>query len=286
MAEERYPDPRLSLKSLIAAELRLLRRELGLTGTQLGQIMKVDKTLVSRIESGRRPLQLEHARLLDAHAADLRKQRLGENGNPDDHHPRFESLVLLAARQPSDDWNQEHVRQEQRAHTLKLWEPLFVPGLLQTESYAREVYSSTDVPMDVERLVERRMKRQELLTRPDPPRVWVLLEEGVLDRPAGGREVMREQLAHLVELGELPNIVIRVVRKGKCLHQGLEGPFKIMLFSGELPMAYTEAAVGWRLVSNPADVDSFVLRHENLGSIALPREESRALIREYMEKMT
>jgi transcriptional regulator with XRE-family HTH domain len=285
VGEERYPDPRLSLKALIAAELRLLRRELGLTGAQLGQIMKVDKTLVSRIENGQRPLQLEHARLLDAHVAGLRGERFGVNG-ADAHHPRFEALVLLVARQPSDDWNLEHIQQEQRAHTLKLWEPLFVPGLLQTESYAREVYTSTDVPMDVDRLVERRMERQKILARPDPPRLWVLLEEGVLDRPAGGREVMREQLARLLELGERPNITIRVVRKGKRLHQGLEGPFKIMLFSGELPMAYTEAAVGWRLVSNPTDVDSFALRHDLLGSIALTREDSRTLIREYMEKMT
>jgi len=65
----------------------------------------------------------------------------------------------------------EHSRQEQRAHTLKLWEPLFVPGLPQTESYAREVYTSTDIPMDVDRLVERRMERQKILARPDPQAV-------------------------------------------------------------------------------------------------------------------
>jgi len=97
---------------------------------------------------------------------------------------------------------------------------------------------------------------------------------------------MREQLARLLESGEQPNVTIRVVCKGRRLHQGLEGPFEIMLFSGERSMAYTEAAVGWRLVSNPTDVGSFALCHGLLGSVALTREDSRTLIRAYKEKMT
>ncbi|MDX6739204.1 DUF5753 domain-containing protein [Actinocorallia sp. A-T 12471] len=200
-------------------------------------------------------------------------------------HARFEALVTLASGEPSDDWGREHERHEQRAHAIQVWESGYIPGLFQTADYARSMISATDVPMDVDKLLARRLDRQQILTRDNPPQVWALIDAGILMRPTDNPSIMRGQLAHLLELTELPNVTIRVVPQDVPLHQGLDGAFKIFKFTGALPLGYTEAAFGWRLVSDPSEVDLFALRWERLSALALPVSASKATIREHMETM-
>ena len=113
-------------------------------------------------------------------------------------------------------------------------------------------------------VVARRMARQESLTREPPPVLWVLITENVLDWPMGGPEVMREQLAHLLEVSERPNIGIRVIPKLAGAHFGVDGSLKIMTSpSGDV--AYTESPGGERLVSSRLEVQPYVVRYVRVG---------------------
>ncbi len=289
-----YPDPRASLWHHIASELRQFRAVLGLTGSQLGQILKCDKSTVSKIEHGGMRLKPDQARLLDAYEQSLLLGKLASEhrtrlsrDSPPLAMGRWELLVFHASREQTEDWYKAHQEHEDRATALRIWEPLLVPGLMQTPEYAREVFRSGDLSeSDIEERLEVRIQRQERFLADGGPYLWVLVDEGVLDRPGGGREVMRAQLVHLLGLSERNNICLRVIRKGSRLHRGLEGRFRIMSFSAGIPsMAYTEAALGWRLVSDVAEVDLFALRYERLGQLALPEDDTSDLIREHLEKM-
>lgn len=270
MAGADYPDPRTSPEALVALCVRNLRREMGLNGTDFGRIMGVVVGTVSKIEHGKLPLRPEWAARLD---------EAGKTGGV------LTALLLLEDRRTDGSWDKEHLRYENESHTLKFWEPSFVPGLFQTRDYAREVFASAG-RTEIEHLVERRAARQERITRSeDPPRVFALIDEDVLDRPGGGVETMRAQLALLTELSELPNVSVRILRRGPRLHPGLEGSFQLMIATGRT-VAYNEAAFGWRTVTDPLAVESFTLRYDQLGELAIPADDSTALIRHKMERMT
>lgn len=118
---------------------------------------------------------------------------------------------------------------------IGLFELILVPGLLQTEAYARALMETgpfANDPERVERLIAVRMRRQELLHRPDPPRLWTILDEAALRRPVGGRSLMRAQLQHLVEVSALPHVAIQVIPFGAGTHWGVAGAFKILDVGG------------------------------------------------------
>jgi hypothetical protein len=159
-----------------------------------------------------------------------------------------------------------------------------VPGLFQTEDYARTMLTAARVVKDVEAVVRRRMERQQLLTREDPPLLWVLLDEGVLDRPVGGSAVMRAQLERMLEVGSLPNVSIRVIPRAAGFHVGLEGSFVLATIpNGEV--AYMEAWGGGRLEEDRAAIRRYGTLYDRIGAEALPESSSRTLIRQILEKM-
>jgi hypothetical protein len=128
------------------------------------------------------------------------------------------------------------------------------------------------------------MARQELLSKPNPPDLWVLLSESVLDWPVGGTEVMRAQLARLLEFSELPHVTLRVVPKSAGAYEGLDGPFKVITVEeGEL--AFVDAPNGGRLVMDAAEVRGLRLRFDRIGAVAQPVDSSRSLIKQVMETM-
>jgi hypothetical protein len=128
------------------------------------------------------------------------------------------------------------------------------------------------------------MARQEILRRPVPPDVWITLAESVLDWPVGGRPVLIEQLARLMEISEHPNIVLRIVPKSAGAYDGLDGPF--MVLSGKNgDTTYVDAPNGGRLVVDSSEVQSFIDRFDRIGAHALPVDSSRSLIKEVMEKL-
>jgi transcriptional regulator with XRE-family HTH domain len=261
-------DPNSSLWSWLAYDLRFYREKHGLSLAQLGRIMGRSRGSVSNCEAGRRRITEQEARILDRHW---------------DTGGHFLRLLTFARAGHDPDWFKQHLEHEARASVLKIYELAVVPGLLQTPEYARASFTAAGLKdTEVEAELTSRMSRQEALDKPDPPTVWVLLDEGVLDHRVGSPEVMKGQLSKLLDLSTSHHVTLRVVPKTVGWHFGLEGSFKIMTTdTGDV--VYTEACGGGRLITDPLEVRSFTLRHDRIGAWALPVDSSQALIASKME---
>jgi transcriptional regulator with XRE-family HTH domain len=185
------------------------------------------------------------------------------------------------------DWFEEV---EPRAKRLRLFEPNVVPGLLQTEDYARAVFGTRFglTAEEVARRVASRMKRQEILVRDDPPTCWLILDEWVLRRPVGGRYVMAEQVSRLVEAAGRPRNMIRVVPAGVGAHEGLYGGGFAIADVADGPSAgYQEGVVegGWPITA-PEDMEALEIVWDTLRDEALSRSASLALLEEVAKSWT
>ena len=262
-------DPAGSLWDLIAVQLRRHREEHKMSGSKLGVLLDLDRSSVSRLESGGMKLQIKHAKILD---------REWDTGG------LFTFLVGFAIAGHDTEWFKAHTEMELRSSELRIWELSWIPGLFQTEDYARALFESGSSP-DVEAGLEKRMKRQEVLNRKPGPITRVFLDQGVLDQPVGGPDVMRAQLAALLEWSRHPNVTIRVVPRSVGAHMGRDGSFKIMTV-GNADITYTEACGGGRLVMDADEVRSFRLRFDRISDRALPVDTSIDLIKRVMEEFS
>ena len=155
--------------------------------------------------------------------------------------------------------------------------------MFQTPAYARAVICGARAITDVEAAVQDRMQRREVLNRKNPPIVWVLIDESVLNRPVGGRQVMFDQLVQLREAIELPNVAIRVIPRETGYYVGLDGSFNsLSLPTGDL--AFVEAPGGGRLIQSSGEVRQFAVHWDWIGANALPWDSSRDLIERAMER--
>lgn len=212
-------------------------------------------------------LQLKHAKILD---------REWDTGG------LFTFLVGFAIAGHNTEWFKAHAEMELRAGELRIWELSWIPGLFQTEDYARALFESASSP-DVETDLATRMKRQEVLMREPGPIVRAFLDQGVLDQPVGSPDIMRAQLAVILEWSQHPNITIRVVPRSVGAHLGRDGSFKIMTV-GNADITYTEACGGGRLVMDADEVRSFRLRFDRITDRALPVDASIDLIKRVMKE--
>jgi transcriptional regulator with XRE-family HTH domain len=263
------PDPRSSLWALTAYLLRFHRMQRGMSGGVLADLLNCARSSISRLENG-------DAKLTDPQAAlvDETWQTGGLFG-----------LLLYYARLGHDpNWFKSFTDAESRARCLKIYAGQLIPALLQTPEYARAILTAGRWP-DVEGAVKARMTRQGLLTRKDPPTLWVLLGETALLPHVGGKKVMHAQLGRLLELSELPNVFLRVVPNRAGANFGLDGPFKIVTLEKEM-VAYVEALNGGRLVPEASEVAELNTRFEEIGAVAEPIDSSRRLIQELMETFT
>jgi transcriptional regulator with XRE-family HTH domain len=179
-------------------------------------------------------------------------------------------------------WFQEFAHKESQASTLRWFEPLIVPGLLQTEEYARAIFRTRFRATDeeIEEQVSVRMKRQEVITGKDPASLWVILDEWVLRRPVGGPHVMLEQVTRLAEMARQPHVMIEVIPASVGAHYGLTGAFAIAEFEDAPSIGYQEGAVGGQPVEQPKDVSFLTLMWDTLRADALPRAASLAVLEE------
>jgi hypothetical protein len=259
-------DPDSSLWDWIAVDLRFWRHREGLSGSQMGRIMTCNRHTVSNMEAGRYKLTDAQAKAID------------EKFNLNCH---FQRLLKFAREGHDPDWFREHLEYEAKARQLRIWELSWIPGLFQTEAYARAQFTLYGVK-DIEGQVATRMARQGILSKDAPPFVWVLLDQAVISRPVGGPDVMQEQLAKLLELSTLHHVCIRVVPWSAGGHVGQDGAFKVMTV-GASDVVYTEASMGGRLVQGTSEVEAFAIRHDQISAKALPEDLSRSLIKEMME---
>ncbi len=266
-------DPSAGPREFYGAELRRWRTAAGLSQEQLGQRLGYSAAQVGKVETGERAPSRDFAEGCD--------RVLPEAGG------LFGRLHLLARRWDggSPAWFRPWRDAEQRAVSLRTWEPLLVPGLLQTEEYARAILgASPEADEDLEARLAGRMERQALLDRGRPPMFWVLLDEAVLRRRVGSPEVMRGQLRHLAGRAARPRISVQVVPARVGAHAGLLGAFVIAAFEAESDIVYLETCSGGQTTDHPKVVAQVALQFDSLRAVALPRDESLRLIEKVAEE--
>jgi DNA-binding XRE family transcriptional regulator len=177
------------------------------------------------------------------------------------------------------------VKLESEAGAIRAFGVLLVPGLLQTEAYARAILQTIQTPDAVEQFVASRMERQAILNRDKPPRLWATLDERALRCGIGGAAVMRGQLEHLLEASKRPNIMVQVVSETEGEYAGLEGDLVLLSFDNEPDAAYTEASGRGQVVEDAAGVAEFHVRYDLIRGHARTVNESRSLIESILERL-
>ena len=262
------PDPMISMWAWIAYDVRFYRTRAKMSGTRLGELLGCNRSTISRIESGTLKVDEKQAVVLD--------RTFATGGH-------FGRLLRYAQLGHDPDWFKTFTRYEMEASSIRIYEAMVVTGLLQTERYARELLTAARVVDDVEQALETRKARQAVLEKHPSPNMWVLLNEAVIHQPVGGPDVMREQLAHLLEMSRLPNISLRVLPREVGAHIGLDGSFST-LESPTSRAAYASALPKGRLILAAYEIDWYKDKFEQIGSDALSRNASREVIHRAMEE--
>ncbi|MER5955180.1 MULTISPECIES: helix-turn-helix transcriptional regulator [unclassified Streptomyces] len=246
--------------------LKAQREAAGVTQQELATAAVMTRSHISHIEAGRRLPSKADARRLD---------KALNTGN-----------VLSSFLPDSDGAVAEHFESahalEQQAVELREFALSFVPGILQTERYARAVLSPSYPPVrgkECDRLVVTRLERAKILEDPVSPVVWALLDEAVLGRPIGGPDVMAEQIMHIVRLAESGRIRVHVLPRSLGFHPLLESMLTLMWFDDQPPVAYSEGVRMGKVHDSPAMVQELQGRYDLALSDALPLKESLALLR-------
>ncbi|MFI1728706.1 Scr1 family TA system antitoxin-like transcriptional regulator [Streptomyces acidicola] len=260
------------MAALFGARVRRLRTAAGLTQAELGAKTHVVSTRITQIErvSGAKPT-LELARTLDA--------ALGADN-------LLVELWPYVYREAFPDWSRKFMEYSGQAVGIREYAAHVVPGLLQTEAYARAVLSVGRTLGSKEQLEERvtaRMGRQDRLGAPDRPELWVVLDEAVLRRPVGGQAVMREQLERLLEAAAEPHVTVQVLPFDQGEHDVMGGSLTVLTMPDGSEVAYTEGAHYGQLIEDPDEVRSFALTYDRLRAAALPPLMSLDMIRSVME---
>jgi transcriptional regulator with XRE-family HTH domain len=266
-------DPETDPRAYLGKMLRRARVKSGFSSQDaLAAALEFDRSVVTKAESGDR---VPSAEVLTAWCAVC---GLDEE--------LYEGLALLARRSdgPVPSWFEGWLDAEGKAHTLRLWSPLLLPGLFQAAEYARALYLAMGMDEDAaEEQVSVRLGRQEILERSDPPQVVAVLYEAVLDHQVGSPQVMHDALIHVAELSQRPSVSVQVVPIDTGANAGLSGAFDLASGDGEpylLRMDGVEDVTmeSRSLVRKAASV--FV----RVQADALPRAASRAVILEKAEQ--
>ncbi|MFJ3978851.1 helix-turn-helix transcriptional regulator [Streptomyces sp. NPDC090021] len=261
-------DPSASPLDYYSYELRRLREEAGLKQSQLGAIIFCTGSLIGMIENGRRVPTRDFSERVDA--------ALNTGGH-------FSRLVGLVLRSVLPTWFQAYAEMEARATFISTFQAQVVYGLLQTEAYAQALLS-VEYAERVDEIVAARMDRQRILAREVPPVLLVVLDEALLHRNVGGREVMREQLAHLLTFANRSWIQLQVLPFTAGEHAAMTGSFTLLRFDHDPELFYTESYDSGRMTANPQVIRERSFGYARLQAAALSPEESALLIARVMEE--
>src|SRR5580658_4977639 len=289
MARRSNPDQNPTLRARrLAAELQRRREATGMSREQVSRQLEWSTSTVFRIETGRNRPQPGNVRAL--------LELYGVTG------PERDGLIQLTrdARKPGW-WHsfrdvlpnpyEVYIGLEAGAASIRNFEPLLVPGLLQTEAYTRELSRNGPLELDrdeVERRVEVRMARQRILARDDRPRLWAVIDEAVIHRQVGGPAVMREQLQHLIATADQGKTTIQVVPYRAGAHAGTAGPFVILDYAEvtDPAVVYVETLAGDIYLEERSDVDRYTLAFDRLVAAALHPDESVQWIEQVADSLT
>jgi transcriptional regulator with XRE-family HTH domain len=247
--------------------LKLHRDKARLTQEELAEALGYSREQVASVEQGRRPAK--------AAFTEAAERVLDAGGNLD-------ALQEDVDRAKLPEFFRDFALIETEAVSRFSYDPLLVPGLLQTEDYARSLFAGHCPPLSdeiIEQHTEARLNRQRLLTRVPIVDVSFVIKEAALTNPVGDGAVMRGQYEQLLTLGKLRNVQIQVMPSGQGFHPGLNGPFVVLETLEHRHYGYVESQEVGTVVSNPEAVSAFGLRYGKLRSQALNSEESARLIR-------
>lgn len=276
MPRPRELDPAASPLHFFGAEFRRAREAAGMSQGEFAAKVPCDVSTVSRVEAGQREPGDRFLAVTMQTFADL------------DWLVRFWTNSRRWADSDLRRWLRDWVQQfEERAVVIRWWEPLLVPGLLQTEEYARALCQTWRRDGgDVEHKVAARIERQRILDRADPPDLRVLVDEPVLSRCIGDAATMARQLAHLAGMARRPSVTVQVLPETLRANAGLGGAFAIATMPDEHQVAYLETGVGGTTVLDPALVRRTTTLFEWLRDEALPRSSSLERIEEVARQWT
>jgi transcriptional regulator with XRE-family HTH domain len=289
MASRGNPEQNPTLRGRrLAMELQRRREATGMSREEVARQLEWSTSTLFRIETGRSRPQPGNVRTL--------LELYGVTG------PERDGLIQLTrdARQPGW-WHsfrdvlpnpyEVYIGLEAGAASIRNFEPVVVPGLLQTGDYARAMFRNGPRELDrdeVERRVEVRLARQEILARDNRPRLWAVIDEAVIRRLVGGPEVMRGQLRHLADVAQQGKTTVQVVPYRAGAHAGTTGPFVILDFDEPTDPAvvYVETLAGDIYLEERPDVNRYTLAFDRLVAAALHPDDSVRLIEEAADSMT
>ncbi|CAM5619161.1 helix-turn-helix transcriptional regulator [Kitasatospora aureofaciens] len=274
----------------LGAELRRRREEAGLSHEEVGEALSgMSQPKLSRIENGRGAIKVDDVRRL------LALYKCEDN-------ELVAALVELAKRgSQRGTWWQSYsadigeplgnlISLESSAASMRSYEGFFIPGLLQTPAYAREIIKKLTLrpEVNVEALVDVRMARQSALTRTEPLTLWAVIHEAAIRSGVGGPKVMAEQLARIADRASQPNINVQVMPIGAPAHHGMGGAFSILGFPQrqDLDVVLVEGALNDLWVEDAAAVALYAAKFDAIRADALGLDDSLALIIEQRDKLT
>lgn len=273
----------------LGAELRKLREQGNVTSEQVADRLDCHVSKVSRIELGQSPIRrLDLEAMLDLYGVPAGRQR--------------DALLKLARTAKTKGWWQSYtdvippayadfIGLEADTARVSSFEIMLIPGLLQTPDYARAVITEaweTEGPEQIERLVEVRTLRQELVTRPDPVELRVVLCEAALHQRIGGPETMAAQLRRLLAVGAMPNVTLQVLPHAQGAHPGLNGSFTVLGFgeNGEPDVVLVENLTSSLYFEDKRELDRYLWTFDRLTAMASSPRESVSLIKKAVKELT
>ncbi|MFD5423117.1 Scr1 family TA system antitoxin-like transcriptional regulator [Streptomyces sp. NPDC127069] len=260
-----------SPRALLGAELRVARERRDMSQAALGEKLFVSGSYIGQMENGTRRITLELATAID--------QLLGTDGF-------FTRNCGASAKSKYPNHFAAAAEAEADAITIKEYSPLALPGMLQTEAYAREVfraYRPTATADVIDELVANRLDRAALLENPTKPMLWCVLDETVIRRSVGGPTVMAGALQHILNLTRACRIVVQVLPFRAGAHASMGGTLKLMTFEDAPPLAYIQGNAMGVLLDDPATVTRHALTYDLLTANALSPRESLAMIESAVE---
>lgn len=272
-------DAAVSPLRVFGSMLRYYRVKAGLSQAEISARVHFSDDLISKIEMGQRAPTEEFTAACDG------VPEMGTGGALTELRGQLGDALR---RRAYPGWFQDWLAREVVATAFRWFEPLIVPGLLQTEDYARALLRTRvgDTDDEIEEMVAVRMERQGVLARDKPPTLRVVLDEGVLRRPVGGSTIMHDQLMHLCETAQRSNVVLQVVPAATGAYEGLRGPFVIASFAGEPDVAWQDAAVFGQFVDDGDGIGKLIATWDTIKSEALPRGASLDLVKEVAGQWT
>jgi transcriptional regulator with XRE-family HTH domain len=249
--------------------LRFYRERADMTQEALGRHVGYSKSQVAMVERGERSPK---GRLVE-----IADEVLGAQG----------ALTVLAEKEFTrgglPPWTEDYLAEEKKAAGLHVYQTHVIPGSLQTQAYARAIYSCHCPALDddeIDKRVAKRVQRQQVFQRKPKPVVSYVLEESTLTRPLGGAAALKEQLQHILDIGSLRNVEIQVMPHDRQAHAGLNGSMILLETAEHRQLAYVEGPSGGYFVSEQPDLGELFARYGILRAQALNPDESAKLIDE------